>query len=158
MWVRAASLPLWTIFRGSQDRGSRRCGRDADSLLGSFPRRSVPRSRVHSSHCVGSAVVAIPHFVSHFHNFLPICNNWHSPSLPYETQPQKGYDKITFSVHWLATSVQDGIVHFGQVEKLQLFLILGLRRFGVWTWKDLKWTTVCFYWIGTSPSRYLQME
>lgn len=123
-----------------------------------LPTLSVPLSRMHSSHCVGSAVVAIPHFVSHFHNFLPICNNWHSPSLPYKTQPQKGYYKITFSVHWLATSVRNGIVHFGEVEKLQLFLVLSLRRFVVWTWKDLKWTTVCFYLKGTSSSRYLQIE
>lgn len=55
-------------------------------------------------------------------------------------------------------SVQNEIIHFDEFEKLQLLLILRLRRLVVWMQKDLKLTRVHFYLNGSSSSRYLQIE
>lgn len=119
----AASRPLRTGIRGS--RGSREGelgGGKPRCSPGSFPRR-CPLSAMFPAARVRSAIVAIHHCVSHFHNFLPIFSNWHGSPFPlplYKTQPQKGYYKITFSVHWLASSVQDEIINFDEFEKFQL--------------------------------------
>lgn len=63
----------------AEDHGRRGCGGGSWLLTWVLPMRFCPSlTPAFSSLC--STIVAIHHFVFHFHNFLPIFNNWLFPA------------------------------------------------------------------------------